>query len=143
MSLESCIFGCTQDAAVYGCRWHWPVHPADPQKQFITLLSRIIQNQEKIMTALTDLQGADTSLQASVAKLLTDYAAALAAAAGDPTAIESVVTDMNSMAAQLNAADASITGTGTSDTTPTPAPVTPEPVTTDGTGTDTTTTPAS
>jgi len=68
-------------------------------------LHRIEQNQENIMAAIDDLAAADASLQAKVSQVLADFAAALAAAAGDPAKIEQVVTDMNNMSAQLAAAD--------------------------------------
>jgi len=68
-------------------------------------LDRIERNQERIMTALTDLQAEDAALQATVSQVLTDFAAALAAAGTDPVAIAKVTTDMQAMAAQLTSAD--------------------------------------
>ena len=68
-------------------------------------LAQINGRMDGIVTALSDLQAADTSLQAKVSQVLADFAAALTAAQGDPAAIEQVVTDMNNMAAQLTAAD--------------------------------------
>ena len=68
-------------------------------------LAAINTKLEKMMTALADLQAEDTALQATVAQVLTDFAAALAAAGSDPAAIEQVVTDMQAMAATLTAAD--------------------------------------
>jgi hypothetical protein len=85
----------------------------DFRKTITEMLGKILQNQERIMTAITDLQAADQTLQSTVATVLADYATALTNAAGDPAAIESVVTDMNNMVTQLNTAD------------PAQAPVTP------------------
>ena len=57
------------------------------------------------MTALADLQAADTALKTEVATFLTDVAAALNAAGTDPAAIEAVVTDINTEVAALQAGD--------------------------------------
>ena len=78
------------------------------------LISSLNRKEDQEMAAIDDLQGADTSLQATVSKVLTDFAAAIAAAGTDPAKIEQVVTDMNAMATQLTSADPA-----------TPAPVTP------------------
>ena len=72
-------------------------------------LTRIQTTQEKIMTALSDLQAADTALQAKVGTVLADFATALTNAGTDPAAIEQVVTDMNAMSATLAAADPAAT----------------------------------
>jgi hypothetical protein len=82
-----------------------PCECAADVKTILAALARIETTQEKIMTALADLQAEDTALQATVAQVLTDFAAALAAAGSDPAAIEQVVTDMQAMAATLTAAD--------------------------------------
>jgi len=76
-------------------------------------LREIKEKEDIIMAAIDDLTAADTSLQAKVSQVLTDFAAALAAAQGDPAKVEQVATDMNNMAAQLTAADPA---------TPAPAP---------------------
>jgi hypothetical protein len=68
-------------------------------------LVTIITNEEKIMTALADLQAADTALKDEVATFLTDVAAALTSAGTDPAAIEAVVTDINTEVAALKAGD--------------------------------------
>jgi hypothetical protein len=81
-------------------------------------------NQEKIMTALADLQAADASLKAEVATFLTDVATALSAA--DPD-IESVVSDINSEVSALQAADP-VTGTAATAASGTAAPVATPPV---------------
>lgn len=65
---------------------------------------------EKIMTALADLQAADTALKTEVATFLADVATALTNAGTDPAAIEAVVTDINAEVAALTAADP-VTGT--------------------------------
>lgn len=70
-------------------------------------LDRIEQNQEKIMSALSDLQAADAALKAEVATFLADVATALSA---DDPDIESVVSDINAQVAALQAADP-VTGT--------------------------------
>src|ERR1035441_9798932 len=57
----------------------------------------------RLMSALTDLQGADASLQAEVAKFLLDIAGRLGTVS-DPAA-EAVVADINTEVAALQAAD--------------------------------------
>ena len=54
------------------------------------------------MSALTDLQAADTALKTEVAQFLADVSAALSA--NDPD-VEAVVTDINAQVAALQAAD--------------------------------------
>jgi hypothetical protein len=66
--------------------------------------------EQRIMAAIDDLQAADSNLSAKVAQILTDFATALANA-DNPTAIEQVVTDMNTMAANITAADPAAAGT--------------------------------
>ncbi len=68
-------------------------------------LVTIITYEERTMTALADLQAADTALKDEVATFLTDVAAALTSAGTDPAAIEAVVTDINTEVAALKAGD--------------------------------------
>jgi hypothetical protein len=75
----------------------------EPVKQ---LLTRLHEKADKIMSALTDLQAADASLRAEVATFLADIASALSAE--DPD-IETVVADINSQVAALQAADPAAT----------------------------------
>jgi hypothetical protein len=84
-----------------GDPWPWPFEPEYPAR-VEQKLDRILRNQEKIMSALTDLQAADASLQAEVATFLADIATALQAE--DPD-IEQVVSDINAQVAALQAAD--------------------------------------
>jgi hypothetical protein len=60
-----------------------------------------------LMTALADLQAEDTSLTATVAQVIGDWATTLenALADGNDTAIEQVVSDMKADAASLTASD--------------------------------------
>jgi hypothetical protein len=116
------------------------------------MLTQILANTEKIMSqnagtdaAVTSLQDADTSLQASVTQVIADWQAQIAgsAATNDP-AIAAVAADMQSVIGRLQAADpatATGTGTGTSNTSPVTGPVTGPGVTgtgVTGTGTGTT-----
>lgn len=62
-----------------------------------------------VMTALDNLQAADTALAGAVTALateqatfLTDIAKALAAAGTDPAALQAVADDINAQAAKLN-----------------------------------------
>jgi hypothetical protein len=110
------------------------------------MLTQILTNTERIMSqnagtdaAVTSLQGADTSLQASVTQVIADWQAQIAgsAATNDP-AIAAVAADMQSVIGRLQAADpatATGTGTGTSNTSPVTGPVTGPGVTGAGTGT--------
>jgi hypothetical protein len=77
-------------------------------------INRILYTQEIIMTALADLQNADAALKAEVATFLADVATALSA---DDPDIESVVSDINSQVAALQAADP-VTGTAAAATPP-------------------------
>jgi hypothetical protein len=79
-----------------------PPHLPPASDKILAALSTILANQEKTMTALTDLQAADSALQAEVATFLADIAAKLSES--DPD-IESVVADINAQVASLQAAD--------------------------------------
>jgi hypothetical protein len=61
----------------------------------------------RIMTAIGDLQTADTNLTTVVAQVISDWATALtnALANNDDAAVEAVVSDMQADAAKLTAAD--------------------------------------
>lgn len=109
MSPLSCAFGCAEHA-VYGCPRHWPA--AGEGAEF-TLLVRIIENQEKIMADLTNLQAADAALTAEVTTAITDWTTALQNANGDQAAVDAVRADMQAAVAKLQAADPA---------TPAPAP---------------------
>ncbi len=87
--------------------------------QVIAALETVLTSQENIMTALSDLQAADAALQAEVAAFLADIAAKLAAE--DPD-IESVVADINSQIAALQAADPAAAAPVTPVPTRTPVP---------------------
>jgi hypothetical protein len=71
------------------------------------MLSRILQNTEKLMADVTNLQAADTALKAEVTQAITDWQAQLAAANGDQAAVDAVTADMNATVQQLQAADTS------------------------------------
>lgn len=79
-------------------RWPW-------RNAIVAALDRLTVEVGKQVTAIQDLQAADTSLQGTVATVLADFIAALQAAGSDPAAIESVVADMQTMQTQLQAAD--------------------------------------
>ena len=79
---------------------HWPGEQLD----------RIERTQEKIMSDISDLQAADAALDAEITTFLADVATALTNAAGDASAVEAVVADINAKVAQLQAADP-VTGT--------------------------------
>jgi uncharacterized damage-inducible protein DinB len=92
----------------------------DPFHSVNQMLGKILQNTERIMADVTNLQAADNALKAEVTQAITDWQAALAAANGDQAAVDAVTADMQATVAQLQSSDPS---TGTSNTgTP---PVTP------------------
>jgi hypothetical protein len=66
---------------------------------------QILQNQEKLMADVTNLQAADTALKAEVAQAITDWQASLAAANGDQAAVDAVTADMQATVVQLQGAD--------------------------------------
>jgi tRNA A58 N-methylase Trm61 len=74
-------------------------------------LYRIEQKEDQIMSALTDLQAADTALKDEVATFLTDIAGRLGTV--DDASAEAVVADIQAEVAALKAADT---------TTPPPPP---------------------
>ena len=80
-------------------------------------LDRIERTQEKIMSDISDLQAADAALDTEITTFLADVATALTNAAGDASAVEAVVADINAKVAQLQAADP-VTGTAAADTPP-------------------------
>lgn len=92
--------GCPEHAPVYG----EPLPVATPQS-IHAMLVRLIRNQEKIMTALDNLQAADTALKNEVTQAITDWQAQLAAAAANDPAIQAVADDMSATVAQLQGAD--------------------------------------
>lgn len=96
---------CTATRMVRGCPRHSPGDTGTPESHHHMLI-RIIENQEKIMTALDNLQAADAALKSEVATALTDFATALqnSGSANDP-AIQAVADDMNAMVTQLQGAD--------------------------------------
>ena len=100
-----------------------PCSCAASQKSILASLGRIETQLEKTMTALADLQAADTALKTEVATFLGDVATALTNAGTDPAAIESVVTDINTEVAALTGADP-LTGTAAAPPVP---PVPPAP----------------
>lgn len=68
--------------------------------------TKILANQEKIMSALTDLQASVTALDAVVDKaiaLLADISARLVAAGTDPAALAALKTDIDARTAALSA----------------------------------------
>jgi hypothetical protein len=79
-----------------------PVLPPVTGAQILEALETVIAKQEETMTALTDLQAADSALQAEVATFLADIAAKLSES--DPD-IESVVADINAQVASLQSSD--------------------------------------
>lgn len=85
-------------------------------REIRAMLSRILQNTEKLMADVTGLQAADTALKAEVTQAITDWQAQLAAANGDQAAVDAVTADMAATVAQLQAADT------TPPVTPPPAP---------------------
>lgn len=96
MSLqEACI--CTW-RMIRGCPRHCPAGPESIQDQ----LDRITRNEEKIMTALDNLQAADEALKAEVVTFLQDIATTLAAE--DPD-IQAVADDINAQVASLQGGD--------------------------------------
>lgn len=80
------------------------------------MLAKILQNTEKIMADVTNLQAADVALKAEVTQAITDWQAALTAANGDQAAVDAVTADMNATVAQLQSSDPA---------TPVTPPVTP------------------
>ena len=85
-----------------------------------TYLRTAIQNQEKIMSALSDLQAAvaaeDTVITSAVT-LINGFAAQLAAAGTDPAALQALTADITAKATALATAVAQNTPAA-----PTPAP---------------------
>jgi hypothetical protein len=79
----------------------------------LAALHRIEQKVDEIMSALTDLQAADTALKDEVAAFLTDIAGRLGTV--DDASAEQVVADINAEVAALQAADPTVTP-------PTPTP---------------------
>jgi Putative Ig domain len=80
-----------------------------------------IENAEgKIMSALSDLQAEDASLSATIAEVISDWATALANASanGDSAAIEAVVSDMQTDAANLLASVPDVSGNTVTVTNP-------------------------
>lgn len=76
------------------------------QLAMIRMLKQILQKENLEMTALTDLQAAETNLASVVSAAIadiTDLSAKLAAAvaANDPVAIEAVATQLNGLATNL------------------------------------------
>lgn len=96
---------CTATRMVRGCPRHAPGDTGTPESHHAILI-RIIENQEKIMAAIDNLQAADVALKDEVTTALTDFAAALSTANGsnDP-AIQAVADDMNAMVTQIQGAD--------------------------------------
>lgn len=88
----------------------WPSDPIEAKLDHITvLLNIIIKKETTIMTALSDLQASQAALSAAVSAAVADIqklAAALASAtAGTADAdVEAVVTQLNALAANLQAA---------------------------------------
>jgi hypothetical protein len=83
------------------------------------LLQTIIEQQEKIMTALDALKAADVALKSEVTTAIADWATTLANASNDP-AVQAVADDMNAMVTQIKAADPAVTTTPSSTSTGTP-----------------------
>lgn len=82
--------------------------PAHDAREFFADIRKLLDEKvETIMSALTDLQAADAALQSEVSTFLADVAAALTAAAGDPDAVEAVVTDINNEVSLLQSNDPS------------------------------------
>lgn len=79
-------------------------------------LNRIERNQEKTMSALTDLQAADAALKTEVATFLTDIAGRLGSV-DDPSA-EAVVADIQAQVAALQAADPANAAPGSTQPSP-------------------------
>jgi hypothetical protein len=71
-------------------------------------LDRVLANQEKIMSALTDLQAAVTQLSTDVAAEIAALAAAQAN--GDDAAVEASVANLKALSAQLQSSIATKTG---------------------------------
>lgn len=84
------------------------------QLLMVGLLKQILIKEGLIMSALTDLQASQAALAAAVQSAITDItnlAAALAAATGsnDDAGVEAVVTQLNTLASNLNASVAAST----------------------------------
>lgn len=75
------------------------------------MLSKILQNTERIMADVTSLQAADTALKSEVATVIADWQASLAAANGDQAAVDAVAADMQATITQLQASDPAVTVT--------------------------------
>ena len=79
------------------------------QLLMVGLLKQILVKENTIMTALTDLQASAAALASAVQSAITDItglASALAAASGsnDSARVEAVVTQLNTLAGNLNSA---------------------------------------
>jgi hypothetical protein len=83
----------------------WLEHcPPDPSSGDLAgVLAKIINNEEKIMSALTDLQAADQSLKDEVTAFLNDIAGRLSSV--DDASAEAVVADITAEVDALQAAD--------------------------------------
>lgn len=135
MSLESiCI--CTVTRMVRGCPRHAPGDTGTPESHHAMLI-RIIENQEKIMTAQDDINAAVTAIQAVTSDLVsaagniqTEIANlnSQLAAAGQP---QVDTTALNAAIAPLQAAQKAVDAleTPASTTPPAPGSGTPAPVT--------------
>jgi hypothetical protein len=77
-----------------------PVHDG---AAILAALMTISKKQGEIMSALTDLQAADTALKTEVAEFLADIAGRLGTV--DDASAEAVVADINAEVAALQAAD--------------------------------------
>ncbi len=68
--------------------------------------TKILANQEKIMTALTDLQGAEASLATAVAAAVTDIQTLAAQLAALPSVSDAdaatITSELNTLATNLN-----------------------------------------
>jgi hypothetical protein len=83
----------------------WLEHcPPDPSSGDLAgVLAKIINNEERIMSALDDLQAADQSLKDTVTQFLSDIATRLSSVSD--AAAEAVVADITAEVDALQAAD--------------------------------------
>jgi hypothetical protein len=91
-----------------------PRHRQHREMEVLELLGVIIENEEKIMAAIDDLQAADAAEAASEQKYLADVLSAIQALQAEndgsvpADAVETIVASMQARVAALDAADASL-----------------------------------
>lgn len=108
---------------------HWAV---DHHDNIQRTLGRVLANQEKLMSQVTDLQAAEADLKtavlagvAAIDGLVNKLAAAIASTSGDSAAVAAVIADMRSTTAAMNSELTKVPADPAPATAPAPTPAAP------------------